>query len=347
MPEIKVESRLEVCKMCGTGYKGFKSQFYPCYGESYKGSGYLTICKDCVDKLFDRYYQLYDGDQKKALRHLCAKLDVYWSERVYNSSDAKSLTKSLAGTYLSRLASTNSFSGKSYDDTLREECQWPPVLEKNNDPYLINSGLPDSEEVTVVDVSDEVVKFWGRGHTPQKYEELQERFEYWCSKYPVDEGDGGTEALLRQVCLLELQNNSDMAAGKSIEKGANAINTLLGSLNAKPTQKKEELSADTENTPFGVWIKRWEHERPIPEIDPEMKDVDGIIKYITVWFKGHLAKMMNVRNSYSKLYDDEVAKYTVEKPEYNDGDDSDAFFDQAFGDEADVSEDKGGDASGG
>ena len=96
----------------------------------------------------------------------------------------------------------------------------------------------------------------------------------------------------------------------------NAYQNLLGSANIKPNQTNENALAD-QNT-FGTLIQKWETEKPIPEPDPEWKDVDGILKYISTWFLGHLCKMMGVKNSYSKLYENEMKKYKVEKPQYED-----------------------------
>ena len=93
----------------------------------------------------------------------------------------------------------------------------------------------------------------------------------------------------------------------------------------KPAQQKNDTDGAMENTPFGVWIRRWENQRPIPEPDPELKDVDGIIRYISIWFLGHLCKMLGIKNTYCKLYEDELAKMKVERPEYEDDDDETLF----------------------
>ena len=41
--------------------------------------------------------------------------------------------------------------------------------------------------------------------------------------------------------------------------------------------------------------------------------------------------MMGIKNSYSKMYEDEMAKYKVEKPEYEGDEDNEALFDAIFG----------------
>lgn len=160
------------------------------------------------------------------------------------------------------------------------------------------------------------------------------------SKFPEGtELDVGTEALIRQICSLELDINRDRIAGKSVDKSVNALNNLLGSANLKPTQQKADGENAHENTPFGVWIRKWETQRPIPEPDPELQDVDGIVKYISIWFFGHLCKMLNIENTYCRLYEQEIAKRRVDKPEYEDEDDETVFNEVFGGEEIETEED--------
>ena len=106
---------------------------------------------------------------------------------------------------------------------------------------------------------------------------------------------------------------------------------LLSSANLLPRQNVG--NAATDSLTFGQLIEKWEQEEPIPEASEEFKDVDGIVKYIDVFFKGHLAKMMGLKNGYSHQYDNYMKQYTVTKPEYNEDEGSEAIFDALFGTE--------------
>lgn len=127
--------------------------------------------------------------------------------------------------------------------------------------------------------------------------------------------------------MLEVQIIKDMAAGKSVEKLVAQLNALIGSINRKPVQKQKELDASVEQTPLGVWVQRYENERPLPEPDPMFEDVDRIRKYITVWFFGHLCHMLKIKNTYAKAYEDEIAAMRIERPQYDDVDDEDMIND--------------------
>ena len=81
-------------------------------------------------------------------------------------------------------------------------------------------------------------------------------------------------------------------------------------------------------------IDKWENTRPLPEIDEELKDVDRIGWYIDIFFRGHLSKMMGLKNGLSNLYAKFMKKYTVEKPEYSDEENSEVLFDAIFGNQS-------------
>jgi len=44
-----------------------------------------------------------------------------------------------------------------------------------------------------------------------------------------------------------------------------------------------------------------------------------------------LAKMLNLKNAFSSIYERFIGKFTVTRPEYEEGDDTEAIFDEIFG----------------
>lgn len=326
---LEVSSDKAVCHKCGTEYSRHKGYFPVSYALLHKGVGYIPVCKSCIDKIYDSYLAQCN-DAKSAVRQVCRKLDLYWSESVFEVVSRKATTRTMMTQYIAKI-NTVTYAGKSYDDTLSEEgTLWNFARESSNEieydePVAITETYDDS------DVPDEILAFWGRGYDPDMYDILEKKFAYYKESFPQNSKiDLGTERLLRQLCILEATIDRDNAAGRSVEKSVNTYNTLLGSLNLKPTQKKDDGDAAIDNTPFGVWIRRWENQRPIPEPDPELRDVDGIVRYISIWYLGHLCKMLGVKNTYCKLYEDELAKMRIERPEYEDEDDE-TMFNDIFG----------------
>ena len=338
MPDIRIDNSNAICFMCGTAYGRLKGYFPVCRGTLYKGLGYLPYCRSCVDKMYDRY-MADTHNVKDSVRQVCRKLDLYWNEALFDRVEASNSTRTMMTSYLSKLTSVQ-YAGKSYDDTLSEKgalWAWDEARFDNSGPKVehVEAQTPDIQEA---DIPDEIREFWGPGYTAEMYNELEQRKQYLLSRLPPGvQVDLGTELLIRQICNLESDINRDRAAGKSIEKSVNVLNTLLGSAMLKPAQKTDNVDVNMERTPFGVWIKKWEDGKPIPEPDPELADVDGIVRKIEVWFKGHLSKMLGLKNAYSKMYEDTIAEMRIERPEFDEDDDED-FFSDVFGREEVLSE---------
>lgn len=325
---MEVGGGVAYCYKCGKAFSKRKGYFYVNHSQLYRGLGYLAICKDCVEQIYESYLARSGGDQKAALRQLCRKLDLYWSDNLYEMAYRKSTSRTLVSQYLTKLI-TQTYINKCYDDTLLEEKKLLPKarVEEIKEAPLIKEQTDEEALIEPLEISEEVKNFWGPGYTPEMYAQLEQRRQYWMSRFPnSSQIDIGTEALIRQICSLEIDINRDRTAGKSVDKSVNALNTLIKTANLNPTQPKEDVDASVNNTPLGVWIYRFEHERPLPEIDDDMKDVNKVKKYIFTWM-GHICKMVGLKNYYSKLYEEEIERLRVERPEYEDEDDEDLLID--------------------
>lgn len=336
---MEVSTSSVVCCRCGMKYAKRNNYFPVSYAASYKGVGFLPVCKKCVDAMYNEYISQC-GNPKSAVRQMCRKLDLYWNEDIFDWADKQSNSRSIIFQYIKRTNNVT-YAGKCYDDTLTEEYSlWNfdkgiPDEETNIEPETEETNEDTTPKEKVINTPQEVIDFWGTGYSDEMYEELEQRRRYWMSRLPNDiELDIGTEAIIRQICSLEIDINRDRVAGKPVDKSVNALNSLLGSANLKPVQQKTDTNNNQDNTPFGVWIKKFEDDKPIPEVDPELKDTDNIIKYISTWFFGHLSKMLGIKNAHSKLYDKEIEKLRVEHPEYE-GDDDDSLLYDVFSDDED------------
>lgn len=330
MAAIEVNASSSICRKCGTAYSRLKGYFPVSYSYLYKGTGYLPYCKECVDGMFAAYLAECQ-DPKKAVRQMCRKLDLYWNEKVYEAVEKQNSTRSMMTSYITKINAIK-LASKSYDDTLKEEGALWLEPKAYSDMQFGESIIEHTSDD--VEIPDEVVAFWGPGYTPSMYIELENRYKYWMSRFPNKEDiDVGTEALVRQICNLEIDINRDRAAGKSIDKNVNTLNNLLGSAMLKPAQQKDDAESSINETPLGVWIDRWEKRRPIPEPDPMLKDVDKIVKYITVWFYGHISKTLGIKNMYCDMYEKEMEKMKVSRPEaYSaEEDDDEVVFNSIFG----------------
>lgn len=307
------------CCRCTRHFVKQKGNFPASQSSLYDGNGrYLATCNHCVDELFE-HYKAALGNEADAIRRICLKFDIYWNSEIYAMLNKASTSQSRVRAYISK-TNLYKYVGKTFDDTLDEEYQAEIDRQSEEAEEAVITNIEDvyNENERDVLVSQNVIRYWGTGFTPEMYIDLENRRDYWMSQFP--EGtvlEPGEEALLRQICNLEISINKDLAAGNSIEKSTNALNTLLGSMNIKPSQRKET----TESTiPFGCEIARFEDDDPIIEPDEEFKDVDGMRKNVITWFLGSLCKTAGIKNEYSQYFEDEIKQYTVERPTYEEDD---------------------------
>lgn len=333
--EINQQS-VVVCGRCGKGYPRRKGNFMVSYAQMHRGTGYLPICNECLQALYADYYNTCNSP-KDAVRQVCRKLDLFWNERSFAAVENKSTSRSIMSLYLARI-NTVHLSGKSYDDTLEAEgklwdfTEFEPIKEQVQPEA--NDEVDEEEEV---DVDDSIKEYWGPGYTPNMYMQLEQRRQYWMSRIPEDvEIDIVAEATIKQICSLEIDINMGRAAGRSVEKNITALNSLLGNSAMKKiiVNRSDAEDNDLAKTPLGVWLFRYENEKPLPEIDEKYKDRRGLLKYIFTWM-GHLCRMLGIKNSYSDLYEAAIEEYKVEKPEY-DGDDDEVFMHSYLSDGDDI-----------
>lgn len=324
------------CCRCGEGFARQRTFFPASHSPMYRGSGFLPICNHCVDEMYE-YYRTRLGEMA-AVRRMCMKLDIYWDEALFDAATRSQKAGSLMRNYIAK-TNVMRYIDKNFDDTLQEEgmgSKRKAYRVDVPDNEMGNTEIPEETEEMMGDVPEDIRLFWGSGYTPAMYHELEERKRYWLGKYPSDyKMDIGEEALIKQICGLEVDISHDRADGRPVKDSVRTLNELLGSAKLKPIQKKDDADAEVDAMPLGVGIQKWEDWRPLPETPPDQRDVSKTIKNITTWFLGHACKMVGLRNGYVQAYEDELAKYRVAKPEYEDEDDEavlNDIFAQSVGD---------------
>lgn len=311
-----------VCCKCGTAYSRMRGYFPVSHSPMYRGTGYLPICSGCVDELYE-YYTKKLGSEREAMRRVCMKLDLYWNDSIFEMVERTAGSSSRVRNYIGK---TNiiRYIDKSFDDTIEEEGDAMAISDAH-EPKTDDDGNARQSEVPV---DPALIDFWGPDFPDDMYTELDKRYREWTGGGSISEPN--VRSLYRQICLLEVMIARDSAQGKPIDKNVNALNSLLGSMNMKPAQKKDDADSDLERMPLGVGIQKWEYSRPLPSTPDELRDTSNTIRNITTWFLGHVCKMVGLKNSYCKLYEDEMEKLRVKRPELDDEDD-DTFLNDLFG----------------
>ena len=183
-------------------------------------------------------------------------------------------------------------------------------------PVMLDEQMDDSDEEKMdeskSEIDEELIHRFGPGFKPEEYDYLQTQYEDWLECYACDTKI--QEELFKNICLAQLNiYKAQRSEGGDIAKATKAFNDLVLMANIAPKQQKNLL---TEADTFGTLIERWEKEEPIPEPDPVWADVDGIKRYISTWFFGHLCKMFKKENDWAQMYEEELSPYTAHPPEY-------------------------------
>lgn len=268
--------------------------------------------KDNRQKTIDTFRKLdwtfIDNDYKDQLQHLEDDVGV-------------KRTATAVQRLITMVQSLPQYRGKTFADSdfgyddVEADVENNPAEESRQNARIIKQGK----------------KRFGKGWSNEEYMFLETEYQDWTKRYACE--NKAQELLFKRICFKELDIDKAQLAGKETKELDKTLQELMGSLSVKPSQSNS--NSFTEAKTFGQLIAKWEEEKPIPEPDEDFKDVDKIGLYIDVFFKGHLSKMMGLKNAFSSLYERYIAKYTVKKPEYEEDSDTEAIFDQIFGSEID------------
>ena len=269
------------CVVCGDkvtlGTQRCNNKFFKCK-QSQKlmyPQGYLTTCKDCLEKQVTD--ELGNLDKEKLIYILKSYLDRPYIDSIYLK-------------VLHEEAKSNTSKSK-----FREYVRRVVVTYKNEEGFEV-SELNDSEANDLTQMKqtgmtkEELAKLkieWGE-YSPTDLTFLKQHLDellsfYECST-PIQ------KALYMNICRSELQARKCLEDGdvNGYEKAVKIVSMLSGDLQIKPANKKDESTSGS----FGMFMAQVEQIMPIPEPLPEFKDVNRIKKYFDVFFVRQIARML-------------------------------------------------------
>lgn len=280
---------------------------------------HYPICKRCVLEEVEQRKSDKDkpNETKQSVQTVLHKMDLPYIDSLYEKflkNQNEDLTEDF-GTpftiYLKTIKTFEPYRAKRWKDS---------VFGNNN----IDSDVDIDENTRIMKAAK---KRFGKDYSPTDLLFLETEYEDWVKRYPCE--NKAQELLYQRICFIQLAIDKAQKNGDDTKDLDKSLQELMTSLAIKPSSSNS--NALTEAKTFGQLIQKWEEEKPIPEPDEDFKDVDKVGLYVDVFFKGHLSKMMGLKNAFSSLYEKFMAKYTVKKPEYEEDTDSEALFDQIFG----------------
>lgn len=287
----------KVCYHCGISKK--IGQFAK---NQFSEDGYDGICKKCRKETIQNEEDLVKYSE---LNTRPFHKDLLEKSMDKHSESLKIKYKSDSDKYYKEVfkkAMTDYYRGMNFSDRSFSPDEFR-VDKSINDNAKIDNSHP---------VAKDVISFWGKGFSNSDYNFLEDYYNDIIISYEHDSPI--QRNIYKNMAITQLEANKARSENRinDYDKLMKSLSNLMNDANIKPVQETGANAA--EQATLGLLIKKWENERPIPDPEDEFKDVDGIMKYVQVWFLGHLSRMLNIENSYSKIYEDELEKYTVDNP---------------------------------
>lgn len=253
----------------------------------------IPVCKTCCAEIFE--VQGFDGFKSIM--------------RLINKPIYEELFKGDYGEYIKNINSLRQYSATTYDDsTLFQASRSMESMKRVKPKEMSEDDLREAED------------YFGRGYEEADYIFLKYEMDSWKNEYGVE--TKALEELISEICLTKLDIRKRRSESKDVDKQLKTLQDLLGSSNLKPMQETGNQAGDIHES-FGLLIKRFENDRPIPEPDPMWEDVDSIGKYIRTFFTGHMARMLGKENEFQDEYDEVIDEYTVRPRDYDESQDGD------------------------
>jgi hypothetical protein len=191
------------------------------------------------------------------------------------------------GTYLKNLNSLKQNKDLRFKDS-------DDITGKTNKAELVEIDYEDFE------ITDEIVKRWGRNLELEDYIFLEEEFDRL----------GGNEAETTiQESLYKNMARTQWMANKALEEGDHnkyekmmkTLSTQMQDANIKPVQVKS-ASQDGSIASWGEWVKLIEETEPIDDLHEDFKDVKFIKKYINRFF------FTQIKRVFGLIKDEDIEK---------------------------------------
>ena len=252
------------CNQCGRELSS-TTGFYMSNSKLNTQTGRLPICKNCLEERYLDLLSEYEGDSKKAFKHLLLNFDIYFNEGLYEEClrDKQTLVKS----YMTKV------------NTKVE------TREKTS----INNLMTDEDSD---EIDKELIYKWGVNWTKDQYQSLERREAMYLENYPSETLQ--EKEIIHSLCEYKELENSARACGddKTVERYSNLISNKMGQLDVIPSKMKN-YGESVENM-VGMMALTIEKEEPIPSKYPEFDDVDGILKLMMKYFIKPMRKALSI-----------------------------------------------------
>lgn len=276
-----------ICCKCGESQK--PSVYYISKSILYQHYGRLPICKPCIEKLSDTFFEKHE-DRKIAIYEMCKKLDMPFHNSVFEGASKEQDIQQMVSRYFTVL---NSFRNKNgYADDF------------DSGEHIIDY-IEEYQAEEELKITDEIIRFWGKGFQQDDYEYLN-NFYYEYEKHFTTDTPVQIN-LYKNIAKVHLQAEKELNTGNvtNFNKLMELSSKLHNDGNIKPIQSTG-ANDDKGVSTYGLWIKEIEKTEPCEVFDkkPVYQDYDSFKKYWDKWFVRPFKNIFNISKDFD-VGDDE------------------------------------------
>lgn len=234
-PELLIKKPYKCC-MCGTRFTKQDGHFPYSQSPFFKGNNsYLPLCNSCLNSSTDQYQTILK-DQDEAIKRMCLRWDIYYSEKILNSTKKIDAKRSRIKEYIRQCNLTQN-AGKTYDNYLSESHN---CITEEDFNY-------ETDEMDGKAKQKNIAK-WGSSYSDAEFLMLNEHYKMYRDR--IDENDPTQVTLLRNLCeqyILQARCLKDKDIDK-YDKVSKLYQQTLGNANLKPKSQDTNM-----NNPDECW----------------------------------------------------------------------------------------------
>lgn len=276
-------------------------------------------CKECILDMCTDVSKGTRTDNKEKTKNTFRRLNWVFIDSVYEDQidilaegTGEKIRSTAAQQLIVMIKSLPQYRGKTWNDS----------------EFGIDDEENNTEDVKVVQKTLKAAKKrFGSDYNNEELMFLETEYQDWVSRY--DSSQKAQEETFQNLAIIKLMKRNAIKKGNSTKDLDSSYQQWMDTGNLKPKQNTMDTFSDAQT--LGTLIQKYEETRPLPEIDPELADVDKIGLYIDAFYRGHASKMLGLKNRFSNIYEKVMAKYTVNPPTYDEETDSEVLFDKIFG----------------
>ena len=311
-----IDGDLQRCPVCGD-FLSTKTGFYT---DKRFYNGFFPKCKKCILEQVEQRNKKNDkpNETKASVQAMLQEMDLPYIDSLYeaqckvvNDAVGEKNRSSPFLAYLVPIKSLPQYIGKKWADS---------------EFAIDDDANPDYEQKEIKKVIKSGRKRFGN-YPNEDLMFLENQYQDWITRYECNTKT--QEEIFERLSFKKWEINKATKSGQSTKDLDKTYQELMTTANIAPRQTSMDAMSDAQT--FGTLIQKYEETRPLPEIDPELEDVDKIGLYIDSFYRGHMSKMLGLKNRFSNIYERVMEKFTVKPPEYDEETDSEILFEKIFG----------------